>query len=54
MNWLTNFEKTSANKGMAGWLIKKGIAKGEKTANVELFLISMIFFMMSKLVFLIV
>ncbi|MEI7513603.1 MAG: hypothetical protein WCJ74_03220 [bacterium] len=53
-NWLTKYEKTSTQKGMAGFLVKKGIAKGESTANVELMLVAIIFLMMSKLVFLII
>ncbi len=54
VHWLTKFEKTSTQKGMAGFLVKKGIAKGESTANVELMLVAIIFLMMSKLVFLII
>ena len=54
IHWLTKFEKTSTEKGMAGWLIKKGIAKNKSTANTELLLIAIIFFMMSKLAFLII
>jgi hypothetical protein len=54
IHWLTEFEKTSTEKGMTGWLIKKGIAKNKSTANTELLLIAIIFFMMSKLAFLII
>jgi hypothetical protein len=52
--WLTCCEKTSAQKGVAGFLVKKGIAKGKCTANVELVLMAVIFFVLSKLVFLII
>lgn len=48
--WLTKCEKTSANKGMAGWLIKKKIAKGKGTANTFLLLVSFIFFSMTSIV----
>ncbi len=51
LRWLTKFEKTSREKGMAGWLIKRGLAKGKGTANVELLLVSVFFFAMSKLIF---
>jgi hypothetical protein len=51
VHWFTKFEKTSAQKGMAGFLIKKGIAKGKGTANFELVMIAVIFFMMSKIIF---
>ncbi len=54
IHWLIRFEKTSTENGMAGWLIKKGIAKNKGTANTELLLIAIIFFMMSKLAFLII
>jgi hypothetical protein len=54
MHWLTKYEKTSSEKGMAGFLIKKGIANGKKSANTELLLVAIIFFMMSQLVFLII
>ena len=54
VHWLTKFEKTSPKKGMVGFLIKKGIAKGKSTANIELFLVAVIFFMMSKIVFIII
>jgi hypothetical protein len=54
IHWLTRFEKTSTEKGMTGWLIKKGIAKNKSIANTELLLIAIIFFMMSKLAFLII
>jgi len=54
IHWLTRYEKTSCEKGMVGFLIKKGIAKGKGTANVELLLISIIFFLLSKLVFVII
>lgn len=53
IHWLTKFEKSSANKGMVGFLIKKGIAKSKGMANLFLLLVSFIFFAMSKLVFII-
>ena len=54
IHWLTKYEKTSSEKGMAGFLIKKGIAKGKSTANIELLLVAVIFFMMSQIVFIII
>ena len=54
LHWLTKYEKTSSEKGMAGFLIKKGIANGKKTANIELVLVAVIFFMLSQLIFVII
>jgi hypothetical protein len=54
IHWLTKFKKTSTQKGMAGWLIKKGIAKSKGTANLFLLLVSFIFFAMSKIVYIII
>jgi len=52
--WFTKYEKTSSDKGMAGWLIKKGIAKNKFTANAELVFVSMVFFAMTPLVFVVI
>jgi len=54
MHWLTCYEKISSKKGMAGWLIKKGIAKNTGMANVELIIVSLFFFALSKLSFIII
>ena len=54
MHWLTKYEKTSCERGMAGFLIKKGIASGKKTANLELLLVAIFFFSISPLMFTII
>ena len=54
IHWITKFEKPSCEKGMVGFLVKKGIAKGKKTANIELLLIALFFFAMSPLMFVII
>jgi hypothetical protein len=54
IHWLISFEKTSTNKGMAGFIIKKGIVKSKVMANLFLLLVSFIFFAMSSLMFVII
>ncbi len=49
LRWLTKCEKTSSDKGMVGWLIKKKIAKTKFTANSLLVLVSIFFFVVSSL-----
>jgi hypothetical protein len=51
MCWLTKCEKSSREKGMVGFLIKKGIAKSKGVANFELIIIAVFFFIMSPLMF---
>ena len=51
LSWLTKFEKSSREKGMVGFLIKKRFAKSKGVANLELIIIAMFFFVMSPLVF---
>ena len=54
LRWLTKYEKASHEKGMVGFLIKKGLAKSKTGANMELFLIALFFFALSPLMFLII
>ena len=54
LKWATRFEKTSCEKGMVGWLIKKRIVKTKFMGNALLVMISIFFFSMSPLVFVIV
>jgi len=51
LHWLTRFEKTSKEKGMAGFLIKRGLAKSKAMANFELLIVAAVFFSLSPLVF---
>jgi hypothetical protein len=54
LKWITKCEKTSAQKGMVGFLIKKGMAKSKSMANVELIFIAILFFAMSKIIFVVI
>ena len=54
LHWFTKFEKTSTDKGMVGFLIKKKITKSKTSANFVLVCISGFFFAMSELIFVII
>jgi hypothetical protein len=47
IHWLTRFEKTSSQKGMVGFLIRRGAAKTKRMANTELVVIAIFFFAVS-------
>lgn len=51
LHWLTKCEKSSSEKGMVGFLIKKKVARSKTMANAELVCIATFFFTMSPLVF---
>lgn len=54
LSWLTKFEKSSREKGMVGFLIKKKFAKSKGVANFELIIIAILFFAISPLMFIII
>jgi hypothetical protein len=54
LSWLTKCEKSSREKGMVGFLIKKRFAKSKGMANFELIIIAILFFAMSPLVFVVI
>jgi hypothetical protein len=54
IKWLVKYEKSSREKGMTGFLIKKRLARSKKTANAILVSISIFFLAISPLMFIII